>query len=347
MKDLYRRNNLRPRETNRVKIHNCDGNEADKDAAFTILLNQDKKAEYDRVHATLSAIGYVRRHLGLVGKSNWRKRYGDFLATNVDADRSEPRRGPKQAKKVVVEALLSWPVVGLVLLSLVPLAYFSLLHGERGDATFLPDDDRPMYVTSSNVQVHAAPDPQAPSMATLNEFQDVEVDSEQSTGRWAYVRLDDARGGYVLKQNLARGSGEPAQTAKCREYGVWRPESGQHLATGRTGSNTLIVVNPPGLDALVKLKDHEGNTEVFFYVRGGETVTVDAIPDGRFQLQYAIGENYSPACGRFVDNMQAKLDPEFMTFANTSQGLTRQTSTATRTLKSGAFNFSAISNRTF
>lgn len=352
MKDLYRRNKLRPRESDRVEIHNCAGSDADKEAAFTILLNDEKKAEYDRVHTTLSNIGYVRRHLGLGGKSNWRLRYDDFLHP-VEPEtrrRSQARRsGPTLARKGAFASLFSWPVVTFALLTLLPVVYLALVYGDQDKVALEEGFDTRMHTVGSQVAVYPTPDTASASVMQLEQFHDVTVDPQQSTRRWAYVRLGDERAGYVLKQELAEGSGETAQVAKCREYGTWRPENGQHLDSGRTGKNTLIVVNPPGKDALVKLKDHEGNTEVFFYVRGGETAMVDTIPEGRFQFQYAVGENYSPNCGRFLDNMQAMLDPKFMTFsADASSGnAAGASSVATHTLKTGTYNHSVISNRAF
>lgn len=347
MKDLYRRNKLRPRESDRVKIHNCDGSEEDKEAAFTVLLNADKKAKYDRAHATLSNIGYIRRHLGLGGKSNWRLRYGDFLdpAEPAPPRRKKPRK--RSPRKPGFAALISWPVVIVALLSLVPLAYFAYVQGGELTLTSEQNVDERMHSLNSDVPVYAGPGMGSPSVEILSAFQALWVDPEQSTGEWAYVKLDNGRVGYVSKNHLAAGSGESAQEAKCQGYGVWRPDSGQHLASGKTGSHILIVENPSAADALVKLKDDEGSTEVFFYVRGGETAAVKTIPAGRFQLQYAVGENYSPACGRFVDDMKTAIEPTSMTFGLGAQGLASASSTRKYLLTGDADKLSAASNRSF
>lgn len=346
MKDLYRRNKLRPRASDRVEIHNCAGSEEDKEAAFTILLNEQKKAEYDRVYTSLIRIGYIRRHLGLGGRSNWRIRYDDFLhPAEPDARRVSKPRKSGAASKV---GAITWPVVLFALMVLLPWVYLALMHGDQGKVALGQGlERRSMHTVSSNVAVHAVPDTASASVAELPKFWDVAIDPRRSSRRWAYVQLGDDGAGYVLKQHLAPGSGEVAQVAKCREYGFARPENGQHLDSGKAGKNTLIVVNPPGQDAAIKLKDHEGNTEVFFYVRGGEAATVETIPDGRFQFQYAVGDNYSPACGRFLDNMQAMLDPKFMTFGSGGSGPTGVDSVATQTLKTGTFDHSIIANRAF
>lgn len=349
MRDLYRRNKLRPRESDRVEIHNCAGSDADKEAAFTVLLNAEKKAEYDRAHTTLSNIGYVRRHLGLGGKSNWRLRYDDFLhPAEADPPRSTSKaRKPAPVPKSGAALLLSWPVVSFALLILLPLAYLALVYGDQDKIALDQSFDKRMHTVSSQVAVYPTPDTDSARLMELEEFRDLTLDPEQSTSRWAYVQVGEEGAGYVLREALAAGSGEAGQVARCREYGIWRPENEQHLGSGRTGKNTLIVVNPPGKDALVKLKDHEGSTEVFFYVRGGETAMVETIPEGRFQFQYAVGDNYSPNCGRFLDNMQTTLDPKFMTFSASNSGPAGASSVATHTLKTGTYDHSIISNRSF
>jgi hypothetical protein len=344
MKDLYRRNKLRPRETDPIKIHNCEGCDEDKEAAFTILLNADKKAHYDRVHVTLSTIGHIRRHLGLAGKSNWRTHYADFLhPPEPVAGRPKPRK--LTSIHIQFPPFLNWPLLILAVISLLPLGYLALVHGDQEKVAPAQGFSVPMYALSAGVPVHATPDVTSARLAELAKYQDVNTDPQQSTHQWTYVQLDNKSAGYVLKKHLAPGSGEAAQVDECRQHGLQRPQSGQHLAAGKTGRHVLVVVNPSSKDALIKLKDHEGNTQVFFYVRGGQAVTVPTIPEGRFQLQYALGENYSRACGRFLDAMRAYFDPRFVTFSTRAEGL--DGAIMTRTLKTTTYAGSGIPNSAF
>lgn len=121
MKDLYRRNRLRPRESNRLRIHNADGNDEDREAAFTVLLNERKKREYDRVHATLSKVGYIRRHLGLGGRSSWRRHYEDFLQPLEEETRVRPRRKRSLVRIARRLFAISGWALPLLILTLSPL----------------------------------------------------------------------------------------------------------------------------------------------------------------------------------------------------------------------------------
>lgn len=136
MKDLYWRNGLHPREEDRVKIHAANGADEDREAAFAILLNVKKKAEYDAAHLALSRIGYLRRHIGLAGGNNWRAKYGDFLEPAKEGFTSSL---PTEQKKpgLRLARLVGWFVVLLLCLALLlPLAY--LLFSAWQDARLPP-----------------------------------------------------------------------------------------------------------------------------------------------------------------------------------------------------------------
>lgn len=359
MKDLYRRNKLAPREGDPVKINNCSGSEEDREAAFHILLNPERKALYDRSHAALSHIGYIRRQLGLAGKDNWRVRYGDFCEPAHPAPlRKRPRRrlrlpGLRLPRRLAV--LLTWPMALLASLSLLPLVWLGFSHQAewRSDKqAVLRPALQVMHVAAGRAPVLAQANPEAAQLAELEEFDDLRVDPLLSTEDWIHVLLSGNDSGYVSRQLLAPGSGEQAQVVKCRRYGNWRPESGQHLATGTSGGHRLVIDNPQPRDALVKLRDHEGNTEAFFYVRAGESATVDTVPEGRFQLSYAFGINFSPPCGRFLDYMQAVQERSFITFSRSAGKLGRASGEAApvvqeRTLRLTGAGLGRLSNVDF
>ncbi|MCW8195217.1 hypothetical protein F6455_10505 [Proteobacteria bacterium 005FR1] len=356
MKDLYRRNKLRPRESNRVKINNSRGSEGDKEAAFTILLNAERKTHYDRVHAVLTQVGYVRRHLGLAGKSEWRSNYGDFLSPHeVPAVRPARKarftrliRMPRLAlPRLPWAALLTWSLVLVAVTGMLSLTWIAFSNQPL--ALRLQEDSRQnavtMHTLSPLVPVYAAPDTGAAQIAELPEFFELSMDPQQSGPRWARVWLDDDRSGWIARNELAAGRAEAAQLEKCRQYGLWRPHTGQHLASGKTGAHRLVVGNPLAKDALVKLKDHEGRTQVFFYVRGGEIARVNSIPEGRFQIHYALGADFSPACGRFLERMEAVQEARFTTFSS-GTGESGPPAVA-RTLNPDAERVKTIPNQSF
>lgn len=358
MKDLYRRNKLRPRESDPVKIHNSAGSEEDQEAAYTILLNPERKAHYDRVHTTLSQIGYVRRHLGLAGKSDWRARHGDFLSQHeVPAVRPArtrkafrlPRWHLPHLPAIPWTSLVTWPLMVAAFFSLLPLVYLILLHDPGAVIPDAPDSRASLsvYTVSPQVPVRAGPDNNAAQLTELPEFFELRMYPHQTTPDWALVQVDAERSGWVRRNELAAGSAEAAQLEKCRQYGLWRPQTGQHLASGKTGVHTLVVANPSAQDALVKLKDHEGRTQVFFYVRGGDTAEVASIPEGRFQLQYAIGSDFSPACGRFLSRMQSVQESRFVTFSKRADEGSEHATAVTRILRARGENLTVIPNQSF
>lgn len=126
MRDLYWRNGLRPRESDRVKIHAAAGSDQEREAAFTILLNDEKKAVYDSAHRALSRVGYLRRHLGLAGKGNWRAEYGDFLEPMKEGGLQSPSHRPRK-KGWRAARIVGWLLITLLILGLLlPLAYLLL-----------------------------------------------------------------------------------------------------------------------------------------------------------------------------------------------------------------------------
>lgn len=118
MKDLYWRNHLRPRETDPRRIHDSDGSPEDQAAAFAILLNPRKKGQYDRAHAMLSQIGYVRRHLGLEERSGWQRYHGDFL---------RPEKGMGDRLRCLGDRLGGAPTLAVALVGLIVLVLVAVL----------------------------------------------------------------------------------------------------------------------------------------------------------------------------------------------------------------------------
>lgn len=130
MKDLYRCNGLRPRESDNVKIHGASGSAEEREAAFSILLNAHRKREYDAAHLALSRIGYLRRHMGLGGRHNWRRLYGEFLEPDVMEQNSSQ---PASAKpRLPWRLILGWLLIATVVVAATtPLAYLVITGFEH------------------------------------------------------------------------------------------------------------------------------------------------------------------------------------------------------------------------
>src|SRR5690606_4261072 len=97
-----------------------------------------------------------------------------------------------------------------------------------------------------------------------------------------------------------------------------RPYSGEVLLQHGRGPHHLTV-NAGARDALVKLR-RSGTTSLAFYVRAGESGTVQSIPDGTYQIMFATGDGFSRKCLEFVTSMQVISDPSPQTFRVTSDG---------------------------
>ena len=97
-------------------------------------------------------------------------------------------------------------------------------------------------------------------------------------------------------------------------------QNGRSLANGSVirrgfgqGDGTLRVENGTDSDAVVKLVDSTlGALVVEFYVRHGQTASVDQIPDGTFQVIFAGGDDWdSEAQGFTRDVSFAAFDKRF------------------------------------
>jgi DnaJ-class molecular chaperone len=70
MKDLYARLEVQP-TADEQELAAALRNKPGMELAAAILLDQEKRARYDRAHATLKAIGVLRQHLKLDTGDSW------------------------------------------------------------------------------------------------------------------------------------------------------------------------------------------------------------------------------------------------------------------------------------
>ena len=92
MKDLYSKMSLEP-EAGEEEIAAAIQQRPEWSAYSTILLNRDRRAFYDRTHATLRTIGELRHRLKLEAGGSW------FLDTSPDfAHRFNPALAPAPPK---------------------------------------------------------------------------------------------------------------------------------------------------------------------------------------------------------------------------------------------------------
>lgn len=197
------------------------------------------------------------------------------------------------------------------------------------------EDPPPEAVSSwhsaiDGLNVRSGPSTSHSRIAQLDRFDSVRVHGAPSGG-WAKVSLDRGIQGYVATRFLAAGPGDIARRNWCRENSGPRPVSGEILRQRARGPHKLTVKNAPGVDAVVKLKRRD-QTVLSFYVRGGQTVVIDSVPEGVFTTMAAYGSGYSRKCGYFLDNLSVSLLEEAVAFRTTQDAYYRYTTTLEYTL---------------
>lgn len=308
MKDLYARTGLRPGEVSEERLRSVADRGVDVAAARYVLLHPGRRQVYDRTHATLTDIGIARAALGLNRSPHWHG-MGDF-------QRVPPGHPPAETRSPVVRAF--WRMVPLaILVGFVFLVYWSDEPGGGASSTAtLPAAwlGTPWHVTADTLYVRSTPDSQNPPLAMLHKYDTVHIEGSIEGKEWAEITYDGQKA-YVATAYLAAGDGRAARTAACRAAGITRPYSGKVLKRSEErGEHELTINASKSSDAIAKLETPGGQTVLEVYIRAGESAYFNTIPDGAYRFKFATGENYSPSCGRFVDNMQAFQDDELEVF---------------------------------
>ena len=188
-----------------------------------------------------------------------------------------------------------------------------------------------MYVTAETLNVRSGPSGNSEKLGQLKKYQTISVYADDSQGNWASIRHDGKKA-FIYSKYIKSGSGKTAFRSDCRVSGITRPRNNDTFDSELWGENALKVDNKFGTDALVKLKDLNGKAMVTAYVRGGQSITVNKIPSGSYQFQYATGRNYSPKCGFFLDDMEASKAQGFQDYTKTNSGNGYYTSIISYTL---------------
>jgi hypothetical protein len=113
-----------------------------------------------------------------------------------------------------------------------------------------------------------------------------------------------------------------------------RLENGTALKElSRAGNGRLTIDNGTGHDAVIKLVDERARQLVVaFYIRGGQQVTVDQIPDGAFQVIFASGADWDSAAGAFTREKSFARFDQSLDFVTTSDARSYEYSVFTLTL---------------
>ncbi|GAB1256040.1 hypothetical protein NBRC116494_05420 [Aurantivibrio plasticivorans] len=366
MKDLYRRCGLANYEINRDKLSNItQGNDDEQHACFSILLNPDRKVAYDNTHRALTAIAKVRQAIDMQSNAGWVKRYGDFAESAEQASSlsaSETITPVKMSafssgveKKVTGEKRKNRVLGFFATAATMCIAVLAILFSDD-DVSHIASDDMElllapelMHVKSLTAAIYprmVKSDQSVEPIIELEHQVEVNVEKISDDGLWVWISSPSVKG-YTLRSNLRPGPSEETIALRCRESGTQRPMTSVISNFFRSGQHVLTLANPPGKDALVKLKNGDGDVQLLVYLRSGEELEVGGVGDGNHQLEYALGENYSPQCGRFVDHMQAFREAKKISYRSTVDSIDSLSNRYVYILKSKVVGLQSISNQAF
>ncbi|KFN50664.1 hypothetical protein [Arenimonas composti] len=139
---------------------------------------------------------------------------------------------------------------------------------------------------------------------------------------WLFAPSAEERAAYAEErarraaESLAAERAESERVDACRASVGARPGSGDELSRRVGFGQHTVRVTAGSEDAVVKLRQ-DGRTAIAFYVRAGETGTIEDLPDGTYRVMFATGSEFSTGCGEFLRGMQVSADPEPATFLPT------------------------------
>lgn len=343
MRDLYKQLGINPSISSKQTISNAieSSNSTLKEDCRAVLLDPSRKAVYDRSHKTAAMIGALRSRMDLKNTYNWGREFSDF-------NRSVRRNAPKTDSPGFIGSTFYWiakalGILGKFWIAIVLLFVFlpviiDALDGPETDSAptsrvnpGTPSSISPAtpsinvpprkvyssyYVTADALNMRSGPSGDYPVIEVLPKFETVQATVSNTAG-WLEVNKGENRG-FVSAAFMEKGIGSVARMVSCRNNAGAPPIHGEVFISSSMGPNALEVKAPGGSDVIVKLKNKRGETILNGYVSSGRTHTFSSIPDGEFQFQYAMGNNYSRSCEVFTDNMRVNRDPEYTPYTSDS-----------------------------
>jgi hypothetical protein len=126
------------------------------------------------------------------------------------------------------------------------------------------------------------------------------------------VLVQDNPNGYVEASHLTPGNAAAARRGYCSYNAGPLPSDGEVFDRSGFGTGRLRLDNRGVQPAVVKLRDPSGAVAVSVFLAPGGHADLDALPDGSYTVDYAIGELWSRACNGFAAGMRARrLDQAF------------------------------------
>lgn len=320
MKDLYRRNDLKYGESDENVLRSqLDRETLDAKAGQYVLLDSGRRAIYDRTLSTVLLLADLRAEFDISSTDHWRGMEDFKRSRRSPPKTSAPNQVPTSGGSSVGGYLVGFIAIVLVIVAVYQGAQDRVRPQRPPASDRLIDFQAPSpkaivkHVAADQLNVREAPNLESAVVGQLPRYATLTLEEGQIGESWTQVVVNGLSG-YVSSDYLGDGSGKDAEIADCRAQGIVRPQTGSIMQRRGSGPHQLIVENAPGRDAIAQLKDRSGAVALKAYVRGGETLTISDVPEGHFKFQFATGSSYSPACDRFLDDMQASSDDEFVAY---------------------------------
>lgn len=318
MRDYYRRLDIPPKYTNDEETINDIRNEIetnlsstkpDIEAAKIILLDPNKKIVYDRTHSTLTLIGQLRALLDINDRPYWKpSKFNDFRYKKPSSKVESKKHISSNSARSFFSDNLGPILIGLGVLGFIFFVLSNDNINQNNRPTSFPST--PYHVAVSALNVRNKPLVNSKVIAKLQKYHTVFLaDESQANNDWIEISMKGSIG-YVSSKYLKKGDGAQAKYAFCAQS-ITNPSNGKIFKRVGLGSHTLKVINGPDTDAIVRLQDKSNNTILSFYIKRSSTVTIDDIPEGSYQFQYATGKNFSSSCKRFLDNTYAGKNNDY------------------------------------
>jgi hypothetical protein len=327
MKDLYRRIGLSRRIDDRRVIVQCIDrtrvhSPRDAEDAQFVLLDDDRKKLYDRVHGALTQIGSIRANLKLQGGSNWIRHHArDFdLAKNgvesqlrllqVEQVEEKKAESPRHDPGALFGRFAIKAVIILVVVLLVA-AY---------NGAFKKITATPVVKRSAPLALGTPRSPAAHPTDSALQSPTAEQLRKQRVRQMVETRLRKA--GEL--PTLADIEVIASKIVTDRSYDL--PRTGiLRSDNSRSALAPLSIITSPGKNYYIKVVDWISKREMLTaFVRGGEPLNVK-VPLGQFEIRYAAGKNWYGEAVLFAEECVFSKCDELFDFVETRDGYTGYT----------------------
>jgi hypothetical protein len=176
------------------------------------------------------------------------------------------------------------------------------------------------HVTQSKAAIYSNPSETSAVVEIIRPFTNFEVLSGRGESEFEKVVSSAGTTGYVAKSVLTYGDGTDALREKCLPLGSPTIPNGTVFLQKSNGPHTIKVQNGQSSDAVVKLRDTEGRTALSFYVSANSETEIPTVPEGTFTIEFATGNDFSPTCGYFLENMRTKRFTDADSFVERVEG---------------------------